>query len=166
MEKLNFKPVVRKILADTVTPVSIYLRLRTLYPKSILLESSDYHGNENAYSFIAFNPVASFTVNNGEVVKKLPGNIKESFSFSNDRTLDNELDTFFKTFDVDSEEIELPANGLFGYVNFDAIQHFENITFSSDKIEEYQIPEVKYCFYPCVKTISLLPLIFEAGPSI
>ncbi len=35
MEKLNYKPVVRKILADTVTPVSIYLRLRTLYPKSI-----------------------------------------------------------------------------------------------------------------------------------
>ena len=62
MEKLNYKPVVRKILADTVTPVSIYLRLRTLYPKAILLESSDYHGNENAYSFICFGPVASFTV--------------------------------------------------------------------------------------------------------
>jgi len=44
MEKMNFYPQVRKILADTVTPVSVYLRLRTLYPKSILLESSDYHG--------------------------------------------------------------------------------------------------------------------------
>ena len=60
MEKLNFKPVVRKILADTVTPVSIYLRLRTLYPKTILLESSDYHGNENAYSFICFSPRCLF----------------------------------------------------------------------------------------------------------
>ena len=76
MEKLNFKPVVRKILADTVTPVSIYLRLRTLYPKAILLESSDYHGNENAYSFICFGPLAGFTVNNGEVVKELPGKQK------------------------------------------------------------------------------------------
>ena len=76
MENLNFKPVVRKILADTVTPVSIYLRLRTLYPETILLESSDYHGNENAYSFICFNPVACFTVNNGDVTKELAGSKK------------------------------------------------------------------------------------------
>ena len=153
MKKITFKPVVRKILADTVTPVSIYLRLRTLYPKSILLESSDYHGNENAYSFIAFNPVACFTVNNGKVVKDLPGQEKEEFSLSGERILHNELDAFFKTFNVESDEIELPANGLFGYVNFDAIQHFESIRFSSVKKEEYQIPEVKYCFYKYVVAI-------------
>jgi anthranilate synthase component 1 len=153
MERLNFKPIVRKILADTVTPVSIYLRLRTLYPKSILLESSDYHGNENAYSFIAFIPVACFTVNNGKVVKDLPGKDKEEFKLSNKRILHDELDEFFKTFNVESDEIELPANGLFGYINFDAIQHFENIQFNSEKIEEYQIPEVKYCFYKYVVAI-------------
>lgn len=153
METLNFKPVVRKILADTVTPVSIYLRLRTLYPKSILLESSDYHGNENAYSFICFNPVASFVVNNGEVTKELPGVKTEKFNLSKKRLLDNELDLFFKTFNVASEEIELPASGLFGYVNFDAIQHFENIKFSAEKKEEYQIPEVNYSFYKYVVAI-------------
>ncbi len=153
MKTLNFKPVVRKILADTVTPVSIYLRLRTLYPKSILLESSDYHGSENAYSFIAFNPIANFTVTNGEVVKELPGEDRERFPLAKNRTLDSELDDFFKTFNVDSEQIELPANGLFGYVNFDAIQHFENIKFTSEKKEEYQIPEVKYSFYKYVVAI-------------
>ena len=153
MEKLKFKPVVRKILADTVTPVSIYLRLRTLYPKSILLESSDYHGHENAYSFIAFNPVASFRVKEGIVTKELPGKPKEEFSLSANKILHDELDAFFKTFDVDSNEIELPANGLFGYLNFDAIQHFENIRFTSPKVEEYQIPEVSYSFYKYVVAI-------------
>lgn len=153
MEKLTFTPVVQKLLADTVTPVSIYLRLRTLFPKSILLESSDYHGHENAYSFIAFDPIACFKVNNGEVSKSLPGREKEVFSLSKDRILHDELDLFFKTFDVKSDEIELPANGLFGYVNFDAIQHFENITFTADKVEEYQIPEVIYCFYKYVVAI-------------
>ncbi len=136
-----------------MTPVSIYLRLRTLYPKSILLESSDYHGNENAYSFICFNPVACFTVNNGEVTKELPGNGKEIFQLSAERMLDDEMDEFFKTFNVNASEIELPLNGLFGYVNFDAIQHFENIKFTADKIKEYQIPEVKYCFYKYVVAI-------------
>ena len=153
MKTLNYKPVVRKILADTVTPVSIYLRLRTLYPKSILLESSDYHGNENAYSFICFNPVANFTVNNGSVVKSLPGSEPEKFNLTKERSLDKELDTFLETFNVDSNEIELPTNGLFGYINFDAIQHFENIKFSTVKKEEYQIPEVNYSFYKYVVAI-------------
>ncbi|WP_321346655.1 anthranilate synthase component I family protein [uncultured Draconibacterium sp.] len=153
MEKLNFKPVVRKILADTVTPVSVYLRLRTLYPKSILLESSDYHGVENAYSFIAFNPIANFTVASGETTIDLPGREQEKFTLSPEKKLHDELDNFFKTFNVDSDEIELPANGLFGYLNFDAIQHFESIRFSSPKTEEYQTPEVHYSFYKYVVAI-------------
>lgn len=153
MEKLNFKPVVRKILADTVTPVSIYLRLRTLYPKAILLESSDYHGHENAYSFICFSPVACFTVTGGKVTTELPGAKKDEFRLSEQRKLDAELDKFFKSFHIEPNEIELPANGLFGYMNFDAVQHFETIRFSADKKEEYQIPEVKYCFYKYVVAI-------------
>nr|WP_319269871.1 anthranilate synthase component I family protein [uncultured Draconibacterium sp.] len=153
MEKLNFKPVVRKILADTVTPVSVYLRLRTLYPKSILLESSDYHGVENAYSFIAFNPIANFTVASGETTIDLPGREQEKFTLSPEKKLHDELDNFFKTFNVDSDEIELPANGLFGYLNFDAIQHFESIRFSSAKTEGYQTPEVNYSFYKYVVAI-------------
>lgn len=153
MEKLKFNPVVRKILADTVTPVSIYLRLRTLYPKAILLESSDYHGHENAYSFVCFNPVACFTVNNSEVTREFPGKGKERFMLSEKRKLHDELDAFFKTFDVASDEIELPANGLFGYINFDAVQHFENIQFTAEKKEAYQVPEVKYCFYKYIVAI-------------
>ena len=153
MEKLNFKPVVRKILADTVTPVSIYLRLRTLYPKAILLESSDYHGNENAYSFICFSPIACFTVNNGEVSQELPGKQKAKFNLSEQQKLDDELDNFFKMFNVESNEIEIPANGLFGYINFDAVQHFENIHFHAEKKEGYQVPEVKYCFYKYIVAI-------------
>jgi len=153
MNKITFKPVVRKILADTVTPVSIYLRLRTLYPKSILLESSDYHGNENAYSFIAFSPLACFTVNDGKVKKEFPEREIEHFTLSENRVLHEELDNFFKAFNVKSNEIELPSNGLFGYLNFDAIQHFENISFLNTPKEEYKIPEVKYCFYKYVVAI-------------
>ena len=82
-----------------------------------------------------------------------PNKKKEKFELSDDRILHDELDAFFKVFDVESEAIELPANGLFGYINFDAIQHFENIKFSSEKVEEYQIPEVNYCFYKYVVAI-------------
>src|SRR5690554_7549138 len=47
-------------IGDVVTPVSLYLTLRDLYPNTILLESSDYHGNNNSTSFICFDPMADF----------------------------------------------------------------------------------------------------------
>jgi cyclophilin family peptidyl-prolyl cis-trans isomerase len=39
----------KKILADTLTPVSAYLKLRDVFPHSLLLESSDYHANNNDF---------------------------------------------------------------------------------------------------------------------
>ena len=50
----------KRMLADIITPVSIYLRLRDRFLNSILLESSDYHGNDNSFSYLAFDPVARF----------------------------------------------------------------------------------------------------------
>jgi anthranilate synthase component 1 len=154
MKTYKFKPVVREILADTVTPVSVYLRLRTLYPKSILLESSDYRGNENAYSFICFNPVSSFTVNSGIATIKSPDKEVTEFSLSVEKPLHNELDNYFKSFVVESPETSLPANGLFGYISYDAITYFEKISLTNPKSEEYAIPEVKYCFYKYVVAIN------------
>ncbi|MDD2382204.1 MAG: anthranilate synthase component I family protein, partial [Mariniphaga sp.] len=153
MKRLTFKPVVKKILADTVTPVSIYLRLRTLYPQAVLLESSDYHGHENAYSFVCFQPVAFFTVTGGEVTRELPGRETEQFRLSKKRKLYEELDQFFNMFDVVPDEIKVPANGLFGYMNYDAVRHFENIQISAEKHTDYSIPEVKYCCYKYVIAI-------------
>ena len=52
----------KKILSDTITPVSIYLKIRDKFPNSILLESSDYHGNENSFSYVCCKPLASISV--------------------------------------------------------------------------------------------------------
>ena len=54
-------------LGDVVTPVSIYLKLRDLFPNTILLESSDYHGGNNSLSFVCFKPMADFIVVNETV---------------------------------------------------------------------------------------------------
>lgn len=153
MERQIFKAEVRKILADTVTPVSVYLRLRTLYQKSILLESSDYHGHENAYSFICFEPVACFAADNGEVTVEKSGNGKERYAITAEQPLHQLLDDFYNSFEVTGTEIELPANGLFGYMNFDAVRYFEKIDITAPAKEEYRIPEVKYCFYKYVIAI-------------
>ena len=45
--KYKLKSYSQRLLADTLTPVSVYLRLRDKYPHSLLLESSDYRANDN-----------------------------------------------------------------------------------------------------------------------
>ena len=62
MKKVPVRIEQRKILADIITPVSIYLKVRDIYPNSVLLESSDYHSKENSYSFICMDPLAEFLV--------------------------------------------------------------------------------------------------------
>ena len=58
----------KRLLADTVTPVSLYLKLRDHFAYPMLLESSDYHGNENPLSIIGLDPFAEFKIQNGEAV--------------------------------------------------------------------------------------------------
>ena len=58
-----FTTTSKTILADLYTPVGVYLRLRDLYPQSVLMESSDYHEKDNSRSFIGIDPLARGTTN-------------------------------------------------------------------------------------------------------
>src|SRR6478752_4299909 len=62
----------KKLLSDTLTPLNIYLKLRDVFAGSILLESSDYHGQENSLSMICCEPMASFKVKKNIVELKFP----------------------------------------------------------------------------------------------
>ena len=55
MASFNYHTTTKRLLGDLYTPVSLYMRLRDLYPQSMLMESSDYHGSENAKSFIGID---------------------------------------------------------------------------------------------------------------
>ena len=65
METYNYTTHSKRIPGDMHTPVSLYLKLRDLYPQSVLMESSDYHAGENSRSFIALCPLASIAINRG-----------------------------------------------------------------------------------------------------
>lgn len=51
--KGNYRTNSKCLLGDLHTPVSIYLKVRDMYPQSVLMESSDFHAGENSLSFIA-----------------------------------------------------------------------------------------------------------------
>ena len=78
MKTYHFSTVHETILGDLHTPVSTYLKVRDLFPQSALMESSDYHGNENNRSFIGLDPIASIAVNRGVATAVFPDGTAES----------------------------------------------------------------------------------------
>src|SRR5580704_4280272 len=77
MKRYKITTTSKKLLADTTTPVSIYLRLRDVFPNSLLLESSDYHSRENSVSYVCCEPMAGIAINNGVLTKSYPGGHEE-----------------------------------------------------------------------------------------
>src|SRR4051812_16551616 len=88
----------KKLLADTLTPVNIYLKLRDVFAGSILLESSDYHGHENSLSMICCDPLASFIVDGNKIEKTYPDGRQTTSEISN---LADEFDEFRTSFEAD-----------------------------------------------------------------
>jgi anthranilate synthase component 1 len=141
--KLNTQS--KKLLADTLTPVNIYLKLRDVFAGSILLESSDYHGHENSISFICCDPIASFQVIQNEVSVEYPDGSVKKETISGVGQVASQLEDFRNSFDVDqSANGKYPNCGLFGYLSYDAVRFFEEVTI--DKTADL-IPDSLYKLY-------------------
>ena len=82
MKKYKLVTSHKKLLADTTTPVSIYLRLRDVFPNSLLLESSDYHSRENSLSYVCCEPISGLVLNDGALRKTYPDGSEEHFEYA------------------------------------------------------------------------------------
>ncbi len=143
----------KKILADTITPVSIYLKIRDKYPNSILLESSDYHTNDNSFSYICCNPIASIKVENDLITQNFPDGESQIDSTS-DRDVTDEIHKFTKRFEIDSDQnFKFINNGIFGYTAYDAVKYFEDIKITK-KENSLSIPDIFYAVYQNIIAIN------------
>ncbi len=143
----------KKILADTITPVSIYLKIRDKYPNSILLESSDYHTNDNSFSYICCNPIASIKVENDLITQIFPDGESQIDSTS-DRDVTDEIHKFTKRFEIDSDQnFKFINNGIFGYTAYDAVKYFEDIKITK-KENSLSIPDIYYAVYQNIIAIN------------
>jgi anthranilate synthase component I len=158
------------MLADTLTPVNIYLKLRDVFAGSILLESSDYHGHENSLSFICCDPMASMVVQNEKVTVKLPGENISSIPVTKNGQLTEILEEFKLAFIPDSTVIsKYPHAGLFGYMAYDAVKYFEQVEIQSSN---QSIPDMAYSLYRYVivvdhfyNELTLFEHVIEDGTS-
>ncbi|MDB9953987.1 anthranilate synthase component I family protein [Flavobacteriaceae bacterium] len=153
MKTFELKTHYKKILADTISPVSVYLKIRDKFPNSILLESSDYHGNDNSFSYICCNPIASISVEDSLVTKTYPDQSTETTSVSADKVT-MEIDAFTKQFETQKDTtFKFINNGMFGFTAYDAVKYFEDITISK-KDDSIEIPEMYYAVYQNIIAIN------------
>jgi len=130
------------LLADQITPVSIYLQLRDKYPNALLLESTDYHHLDNCYSFICLDPIAEIKLNDGYLETFIENEITGKVKVEDN--LVKEMRGFFEGFDFDKKDKTYQFNGFFGYTNYDSIQYIEDVELRKN---EEEIPDLRYSLF-------------------
>ncbi len=149
----ELKTTYKKILADTITPVSIYLKLRDKYPNSLLLESSDYHASDNSFSYICCNPIASFKLENEIITSTFPDGRAQTSQIDSTISVPGEIQKFSKMFRSDPSDFKFINNGLFGYIAYDAVRYFEKVDIVK-KEKDLQIPDIFYAVYQNIIAIN------------
>ena len=154
MKTFALKTEHKKILADTITPVSVYLKLRDVFPHSLLLESSDYHANKNDFSYICCNPIASIELKNNKLISQFPDGSSELEEVDLNMNIPERIHQFSKQFKSKSFPFKFISNGIFGYIAHDAVDRFENIELDKKKPGN-DIPDIYYAVYQNIIAISL-----------
>lgn len=144
----------KKILTDTITPVTVYYKIRDKYPNSILLESGDYHRNHKNFSYICFNPIASIKIENEAIIQTFPDGNSNALPITTEVNVVDEIFNFTKRFKVSSKEnFKFINNGIFGYTAYDAVRYFEDIDIGK-KENSVNIPDIYYAVYQNIIAIN------------
>ena len=154
MKTFALKTEHKKILADTITPVSVYLKLRDVFPHSLLLESSDYYANNNDFSYICCNPIASIELKNNILTTHFPDKSLEIEKVNSMLDIPERIHKFSQQFESERFPFKFISNGIFGYVAHDAVDRFENIELNKTKPGQ-DIPDIYYAVYQNIIAISL-----------
>ena len=147
MYKLN--SVKKNIIVDTITPVSIYLKLRDNYSNTILLESSDYSAKDNSYAYICCNPIAKFYVKKNTLFTEYPDGSKFQKEVAKDIRIFSELEKFMNKFSIQDDSNHSKkyiSKGLFGYMTYDSVRFFEKININNESFSD-DIPDIYYSLY-------------------
>ena len=154
MKKYTLKTYSKKLLADTLTPVSVYLRLRDSFPNSLLLESSDYHANDNSFSYICCNPIASIEVKNETLTQSFPDGTESKSAIAKPQDVIQTLQEFSQSFTLmEPQKLPFVHHGLFGFMSYDMVRYFESIDLEK-KQKNLQIPDAFYAVYQNIIAIN------------
>lgn len=140
MKEYAFQTRYRVLPADLQTPVGIYLKVRDLYPQSVLLESSDYHTTQNSFSFIGVEPIASFTLSGGHILRTYPDGTRDVRPVEDDTNVPAELSAYIRQFSAQDNPTGI--NGFFGYTAYDAVRYFEKVKIRPAEGDFAHLPDI------------------------
>lgn len=150
----QLKTTYKKLLADTITPVSVYLKIRDKYPNSLLLESSDYHASDNSFSYICCNPIAYLKAENEVLTESYPdGNIKKT-TITSELNIPERIQEYSRQFQTENASFKFINNGLFGYIAYDGVKYFEEIRINNKRKGNLEIPDIYYAVYQNIIAIN------------
>ncbi len=142
------------MLADLQTPVGIYLKIRDLYTNSVLLESSDYHGVENSFSYIGFCPIGGISVNHFLIKEEYPDGSKIETPVTNKLTVAERFDAFLKSVDIIQNDNPVGINGLFGYSSYESVQYFEDVKLAARETVPGSMPGLHYVLFKYIIAVN------------
>lgn len=151
MQQLKFKTISKKQLADTVTPVGLYSKIRDKYANSLLLESSDYHSKEDSYTFICAEPIITLKADKNNFLYSYKNNQIETKEINRD--FYSIFETYKNTVEVDCDESIKSFNGFYGYISYNSIQYFETIKLKAEKAAS-EIPDLQFSFFRFIIAIN------------
>jgi anthranilate synthase component I len=148
MKNISIRTVKKEILADTHTPLAIYLLFRDKFQGSAILETSGTDKQSKGVSVICFDKIASFSVSCGNVNETFL-NTKKSYQSKN---IQVELNNFLlKLKPINTESYnKRDLNGIYGFMGFDAVRYID--TFNIREPSESSIPDILYSLYRFVLT--------------
>lgn len=145
MENFKFYTHSKTILGDLFTPVGVYMRLRNLYPQSVLMECSDYHEQSSSRSFIGICPIASIAIGHGKVTCCYPNGKATTKNIDDTYPVEQAINDFIGHFNIEGQHNEVC--GLYGYTTFNAVRYFEHIDVKEETAEANDAPDIYYIMY-------------------
>ena len=156
----DFVPVYRRLLSDTLTPVSAFRLLDDGGP-ACLFESVIGGEKVGRYSFLASSPVGRFAARRNEV--QISDAESESIA---SETVDDPLDAFRKHFHYNVAKLDgMPpfVGGAIGYASYDVVRYAEDLPNAPD--DDRELPDLDFSFYHTIcifdhvdKTITVVSL--------
>lgn len=137
-------PVYRELAADTLTPVTAFLRLRREGEPGFLLESVEGGARVGRYSFIGRDPFQALRATGSEIVLERDGQTE---------FLDGDFFTTLTSVVGQYQSAEIPGlppltGGAIGYVSYDGVRYIE--TLPDRHPRQSDLPDAQFHFFDSI----------------
>jgi len=158
-QRYSIVPVTGTMLADTLTPVSAYMRLRKDAKASFLLESVEGGERFGRYSFIGRNPSFTLRTHNLQTIMQSRLRPDTQQRGAGGQASNHSIPVGNNYFDHISSLLDgytipkLPGlprftGGLVGFIGYDLIRHIENIP--ETVVNDNNVDDAILGFYPTI----------------